>query len=120
MRRVQGVTDQHRIFKRPALVPYPREIAPHGFVRHQPMSVERRGEDLLANRLRLLNGLVRKAVTLPGLSVAFDQKCAHRWRVPIMMRIERSKFGFDKGLRQCLESYWRAVPGDFVGRMGKR
>ena len=72
MGRVQGVADQHHIPQRPAFVPDPREIAPDRFVGHQGMSVQGGREHPLANRLRLLDGLVGETVSLPRRGVALD------------------------------------------------
>ena len=91
MRGMQGVADQHHVAVRPVLVPDPGKIAPHRLVRDQRMAVERIGEYLLADRLRLLDGLVLEAVGLPGRRVAFDQERAHRRRVAIVMGVERRR-----------------------------
>ena len=120
MRRMQGVADQHHVPERPALVPDPRKIAPHRFVRNQPVAVQRGGKHLLADRLRLLDGLVGKAVALPGRQIALDQEGAHVGRVAVVMRVEGAEVGFDKGLRQRLEALCGAVPGELVGRIGQR
>src|SRR3982074_1367936 len=84
------------------------------------MSLERGSEYPLAYGFRFLNRLVGEAVTLPRGAVALDEECAHLRRVSIVMRIERTEFGFHKSLRQRLERFCGAVPGKFIGRIGYR
>src|SRR3990170_7434933 len=84
------------------------------------MSVERARKHRLANGLRLLTGLVGKAVALPGRAVALDQKRAHRRRVAIVMRVERTQFGLDKRLRQRIEPLAGAEPCELVAGTGDR
>src|SRR5882724_3018786 len=84
------------------------------------MSVERGSEYPLANGFRFLSRLVGEAVALPRGAVALDEECAHVRRVSIVMRIERTEFGFHKSLRQRLEPFCGAVPGKFICRIGYR
>ena len=116
MRRVQRVADQHPVAERPALVPDPGEVAPYRFVREQPVAVEGGGEYLLANGLRLLDGQVGETVTFPGCRIAFDQEGAHVGRIAVVMGVERAELGLDKALRQRLEAFGGAVPGELVRR----
>ena len=116
MRRVQRVADQHPVSVRPARVPDPREAAPDRLVRHQPVAVEGGGEHLLADGLRLLDGLVREAIAFASRRIAFDQEGAHAGRVAVVMGIEGAAPSPDKGLRQRLESLAGAVPGELVRR----
>ena len=115
-----GVADQHHVVVRPALVPDPGKIAPDRFVRHQRDGRRACGKHLLADRLRLLDGLVAETVALPGRRVAFDQERAHVRRIAIVMRVEGAEIGRDKRLRQRLERLCGAVPGELVGRMRDR
>src|SRR3977135_1779126 len=84
------------------------------------MSLERGSEYPLPNGFRFLNRLVREPGTFPRGAVALDEECAHVRRVSIMMRIERTEFGFHKSLRQRLEPFCGAVPGKFICRIGYR
>src|SRR4030081_2687870 len=84
------------------------------------MSLERRSEYPLATGFRFLNRPGGETVTLPRGAVALDEEGAHLRRVSIMMRIERTEFGFHKSLRQRLEPFCCAVPGKFIGRIGYR
>src|SRR3982074_791769 len=84
------------------------------------MSLERGSEYPLANGFGFLNRVRGAPATLPRGAVALDEECAHVRRVSIMMRIERTEFGFQKSLRQRLEPFCGAVPGKFIGRIGYR
>ena len=117
---MQRVPDQHHILERPVLVPDPGKIAPHRFVRHQRVPAQRVREHGFANGLGLLDRLVGKAIALPGGAIAFDQERAHVGRVSVVMRVESAEIGLDKGLRQRLEPFRRAVPREFVGGVRHR
>ena len=84
------------------------------------MAVQRSGEYLLADRLRLFDRLVLEAVSLPGRRVAFDQERAHGRRIAVMMRVERPEIGLHKSLRQRGKALGGAVPGELVGRVRNR
>src|ERR1700745_1019465 len=103
MGRVQGIADQHDVLERPMLAPNPGEAAPYRFVRDQQALAERFCKYVLANGPGFVDALVGEAVGLPGGAVALDQERAHRWRIAIMMGIERAALGCNEGLRQRLE-----------------
>src|SRR5215510_14228466 len=103
---------------RPALVPYPGEIAPYRLVGDELVATKGIGEDFFTDRLRLLDALVLEAVCVPRRRVAFDEERAHVRRIAVVMSIEGAALGRHKSLRQRRKSFCRAVPGELVGGMG--
>src|SRR3974377_513075 len=117
MRRVQRVAQQHVIAIRPALVAHQRKPSPDRIVGDQRMAAECIGKNALAYCARVLLAHLCKAGALKGWRIDFDDKGAQIRRKTIMMRVEMTEIGRDKGLRQRPEALAGAKPGETIGEI---
>src|SRR6476646_1120915 len=114
---VQRVAQQHAVAMRPARIVHQRKLPPDRIVRDQRMAVEHVGENAFAKTDRLHLAHAREAGAFESRLVHFDQERAALRFVAIMMRVERTVLGFDKSLRERLETHAVAVPGETIGEM---
>ena len=114
MRGAQRITEQHHVFKAPALIPDGRELTPLGMVGDDRVPLQVLGEHPLTVRRGVFRRHGVKTHPVPGVVLNLDKKGASIGLVAVVVRAKNPLLRLSEGQGQAVERLGGAVPDEPV------